>query len=127
VAFANFGRENKNVLQRFQKIGISGNQIVGDLWRQKDIAKINTNKGNYHWIFRRTVWLIINLFHQNNLNMIQLKSKYIALSFLLAGICISAQNPVIQTHFTPDPAPMVYKNKMYVFTGDDIPGLIFIQ
>lgn len=57
--------------------------------------------------------------------MIQFKSKYIALSFLLAGIYISAQNPVIQTHFTPDPAPMLYKNKMYVYTGDDIPGYDF--
>ena len=57
--------------------------------------------------------------------MIQLKSKYIALSFLLSGICISAQNPVIQTQFTPDPAPMIYKNRLYVFTGDDQPGFDF--
>lgn len=36
-----------------------------------------------------------------------------------------AQNPIIQTHFSPDPAPMVYKDKVYVYTGDDIPGYGF--
>ncbi|KAA8482455.1 carbohydrate binding protein with CBM6 domain [Arcticibacter tournemirensis] len=38
---------------------------------------------------------------------------------------LKAQNPVIQTHYTPDPAPMVYKDKVYVYTGDDIPGYDF--
>ncbi|MDQ1803126.1 glycoside hydrolase family 43 protein [Chryseobacterium sp. CKR4-1] len=57
--------------------------------------------------------------------MNQRNFKYITLSFLLAGIGIAAQNPVIQTHFTPDPAPMVYKGKMYIYTGDDQPGFDF--
>ncbi|GEN77201.1 glycoside hydrolase family 43 protein [Chryseobacterium hagamense] len=57
--------------------------------------------------------------------MIQKRLKYITLSFLLAGFTISAQNPVIQTHFTPDPAPMVYKGRMYLYTGDDQPGFDF--
>jgi arabinoxylan arabinofuranohydrolase len=57
--------------------------------------------------------------------MIQFKSKYITLKFLLLAGYIFAQNPVIQTHFSPDPAPMVYKDKMYVYTGDDIPGYDF--
>ena len=57
--------------------------------------------------------------------MIHQTLKSITLSFLLAGMAISAQNPVIQTHFTPDPAPMVYKNKLYVYTGDDQPGSDF--
>ncbi|WP_378103940.1 glycoside hydrolase family 43 protein [Chryseobacterium sp. sg2396] len=57
--------------------------------------------------------------------MIQLRLKYITLSFLLAGFALSAQNPVIQTHFTPDPAPMIYKGKMYLYTGDDQPGFDF--
>lgn len=38
---------------------------------------------------------------------------------------IFAQNPVIQTHFTPDPAPLVYKDKMYLYTGDDQNGFDF--
>ncbi|WP_294267331.1 glycoside hydrolase family 43 protein [uncultured Chryseobacterium sp.] len=57
--------------------------------------------------------------------MIQLRLKDITLSFLLAGFALSAQNPVIQTHFTPDPAPMIYKGKMYLYTGDDQPGFDF--
>jgi len=36
-----------------------------------------------------------------------------------------AQNPVVQTHYSPDPAPMVYKGKVYMYTGDDIPGTNF--
>ncbi|MDH7460023.1 glycoside hydrolase family 43 protein [Chitinophagaceae bacterium 26-R-25] len=36
-----------------------------------------------------------------------------------------AQNPIIQTHFSPDPAPMVYNGRVYVYTGDDIPGYDF--
>lgn len=47
VAFANFGREKvKMSYKDFKKIGITGNQVVRDLWRQKDIAKINSDKGN---------------------------------------------------------------------------------
>lgn len=47
VAFANFGREKvKMSYKDFKKIGITGNQMVRDLWRQKDIAKINSDKGN---------------------------------------------------------------------------------
>ena len=42
----------------------------------------------------------------------------------IAGLS-SAQNPIIQTHYSPDPAPMVYKGKVYVYTGDDIPGYDF--
>ncbi len=30
-----------------------------------------------------------------------------------------AQNPIIKDHFTPDPAPFVYKNKVYLFTDHD--------
>lgn len=50
---------------------------------------------------------------------------------LLAGVLstmssvLLAQNPVIQTHFSPDPAPMVHKGTVYMYTGDDIPGYNF--
>ena len=37
----------------------------------------------------------------------------------------NAENPIIQTHYTPDPAPMVYKDAVYMYTGDDIPGTNF--
>lgn len=47
VAFANFGREKVNMSYKdFKTLGISGNQTVRDIWRQKDISKINANKGN---------------------------------------------------------------------------------
>jgi len=45
VAFANFGREKvKLPYKDFKKLGISGTQTVRDLWRQKNIADINTDK-----------------------------------------------------------------------------------
>jgi len=43
VAFANFGREKVSMNYKdFSKLGIAGKQTVRDLWRQKDIAKMNT-------------------------------------------------------------------------------------
>jgi len=30
-----------------------------------------------------------------------------------------AENPVVQTSFTPDPAPMVYKDTVFLYTGQD--------
>ncbi|WP_430827729.1 hypothetical protein [Chryseobacterium indologenes] len=45
MAFANFGREKVTMSYKdFKKLGISGVQTVRDLWRQKDIAEINTDK-----------------------------------------------------------------------------------
>lgn len=45
VTFANFGREKvKLPYKDFKKLGISGTQTVRDLWRQKNIADINTDK-----------------------------------------------------------------------------------
>lgn len=35
----------------------------------------------------------------------------------VAGIAL-ADNPIIQTIYTADPAPMVYKDRLYVLTGD---------
>jgi alpha-galactosidase len=47
VAFANFGREKvKMSYNDFKTLGISGNQVVRDIWRQKDISKLNADKGN---------------------------------------------------------------------------------
>jgi arabinoxylan arabinofuranohydrolase len=44
---------------------------------------------------------------------------------LLSAAPLFAQNPVIQAHYSPDPAPMVYKGTVYAYTGDDIPGYNF--
>jgi arabinoxylan arabinofuranohydrolase len=32
---------------------------------------------------------------------------------------LSAQNPIIQTNYTADPAPMVYDGKVYLYTSHD--------
>lgn len=47
---------------------------------------------------------------------------YIAIASI--GICL-ADNPIVQTHFGPDPAPMVYNGTVYAYIGDDIPGTDF--
>ena len=37
---------------------------------------------------------------------------------LLSMMCL-AQNPIITTAYTPDPAPFAYGDKLYMFTGHD--------
>ena len=39
--------------------------------------------------------------------------------FMAATVTASAQNPVVQTWFTSDPAPMVDGDRMYMYTGHD--------
>lgn len=39
-------------------------------------------------------------------------------AFALAGMAM-AQNPIIQTHYTADPAPMVYKDTLFLYVGCD--------
>jgi arabinoxylan arabinofuranohydrolase len=48
----------------------------------------------------------------------------IALTLLLLNRA-NAQNPIIQTVFTADPAPMVYKDTVYLYTGHDEDGSKF--
>ncbi|MBC7722704.1 MAG: family 43 glycosylhydrolase [Pedobacter sp.] len=56
-----------------------------------------------------------------------MKLKHILLAGFIGTMANTtfAQNPVIQTHFSPDPAPMVYNGRVYMYTGDDIPGYNF--
>lgn len=47
--------------------------------------------------------------------------KYLAI-ILTAFVSVNvsrADNPIVQTHFTPDPAPMVYNGSLYLYTGHD--------
>ena len=46
------------------------------------------------------------------------KTSIILALILMAGIS-SAQNPIVTTAYTPDPAPFVYGDKLYLFTGHD--------
>lgn len=47
-----------------------------------------------------------------------------ALCFLLivTPLNIQAQNPIIQTIYTADPAPMVYDDTVWLYTGHDEDG-----
>jgi arabinoxylan arabinofuranohydrolase len=43
----------------------------------------------------------------------------LSIGFLLVSNNIFAQNPIVQTYFTADPAPMVYNDTVYVYTSHD--------
>ena len=49
------------------------------------------------------------------------KSLLLTLSAVLSGQ-LFAQNPIVSTVFTPDPAPFVYGDKVYLFTDHDEDG-----
>ena len=54
------------------------------------------------------------------------KKLTFALSFMLASAIQGfAQNPIVQTCFTTDPAPLVHDGRMYVYTGHDENGADF--
>src|SRR3954468_4854594 len=44
---------------------------------------------------------------------------------LLLGAACRAENPIVQTVYTADPAPVVINNTLYVFTGHDEGGRFF--
>ncbi|MGB8376359.1 MAG: glycoside hydrolase family 43 protein, partial [Salegentibacter sp.] len=48
-------------------------------------------------------------------------NKLLFLLSILAANCFTgeAQNPIIQTSYTADPAPMVYNDKLYLYTSHD--------
>lgn len=47
-----------------------------------------------------------------------MKKSFLTL-FLMCSVAVSAQNPIVQTCYTSDPAPMVHGDKIYVYTGHD--------
>ncbi len=54
-----------------------------------------------------------------------IKTKITALFLFLMfanGVIVKAQNPIIQTNYTADPAPMVYNGKVYLYTTHDEDG-----
>ena len=59
---------------------------------------------------------------KDNRYMIVIKLKLagrILLFFLFISGTLNAQLPIIQTKFTADPAPLVYKDKVYLYTTHD--------
>lgn len=51
--------------------------------------------------------------------------KIILPAMLLTAAVAVAENPVVQTCFTTDPAPMVYSDTLYLYTGHDEAGADF--
>ena len=47
-----------------------------------------------------------------------MKALFSSAFAFVSAICF-AQNPIINTSYTPDPAPFVHGNKLYLFTGHD--------
>lgn len=45
--------------------------------------------------------------------------KFITLLVFLSVLGANAQNPIVQTYYTADPAPMVYNDTVYVYTTHD--------
>ena len=54
----------------------------------------------------------------------RIRNFFLACS-LAAIATVKAQNPVVQTWFTSDPAPMVHGDRMYMYTGHDEDGADF--
>jgi arabinoxylan arabinofuranohydrolase len=48
-----------------------------------------------------------------------INSLTILWGLLSSSVTVWAQNPVVQTHFTADPAPMVYNGRMYIYADRD--------
>lgn len=46
-------------------------------------------------------------------------TRFPFLLLFFAGVFANAQNPAVQTRCTPDPAPYVYNDTLWVFTGHD--------
>ena len=50
-----------------------------------------------------------------------MNNKFLITSALCMNMCatMNAQNPIVQTQLTTDPAPLVVGNRLYVYTGHD--------
>lgn len=54
-----------------------------------------------------------------------IRTAGIAIAATLLSITAKAQNPIVQTCYSTDPAPMVSGDRLYVFTGHDEEGADF--
>ena len=48
-----------------------------------------------------------------------MKKGFLFLSIGLLAASTYAQNPIVQTHYTADPAPMAYGGTLYLYTSHD--------
>ncbi|KAL7936140.1 carbohydrate-binding module family 6 protein [Trichoderma chlorosporum] len=60
---------------------------------------------------------------------LRLASSFVALllAFLDNNGAVRADNPIVQTIYTADPAPIVYNNRLYCFTDHDLPNSSFFN
>lgn len=49
----------------------------------------------------------------------EMKNKMFMIQMIFMLTTIFAENPIIQTRYTADPAPMVYNNRVYLYTSHD--------
>jgi hypothetical protein len=64
----------------------------------------------------------------NNQSRIRLRIAIAAvIAVTIFGTICYADNPVVQTVYTADPAPMVYKDTLYVYTGHDEDGAKYFE
>lgn len=54
-----------------------------------------------------------------------MKKLSLLVAFIVSVLVMSADNPIVQTCFTTDPAPMVHGDRLYVYTGHDENGADF--
>ena len=52
------------------------------------------------------------------MNRLKLIQAFALISLFIGGMC-NAQNPIIQTKYTADPAPMVYNDTVFLYTSHD--------
>ena len=55
----------------------------------------------------------------NKFGILKTASAVAAVAATTLGTICHADNPIIQTKFTADPAPMVYSNTVYLYTSHD--------
>ena len=55
------------------------------------------------------------------------KNVRTAVALIGFGLCTSAmaENPIIQTYYSPDPAPVVFGDTVCVYTGNDEGGNLY--
>src|ERR1035437_583144 len=61
------------------------------------------------------------MFSQFNMKYLRILFASLLVASLMPNVC-SAQNPIMQTCYTADPAPMVYKDTLFLYTGHDEDG-----
>lgn len=61
------------------------------------------------------------MFYKININQEKMLKYFAAIIFttMMSPFICNAQNPVFQTNYTADPAPMVYNGTVYVYTSHD--------